>query len=204
MSYPQRIIPHPNYKIITKDLSDYYLIRHTNSKEFINPLTNKPLIETICSPREQIQDLSTSLLGVFGTDDSKVRIEGENSNYYFEEWRPGESVNTPRVGSDFSIDINRGYFFLTIGEIEGESVDYSKGGIEGFKAFCRVIHTPVKWNYWHFSVRWINEEGDVIEQKGNWKNKFLASARAMIAEFAFYKEPFHEELEVNEYINVNS
>jgi hypothetical protein len=57
----------------------------------------------------------------------------------------------------------------------------------------------MRWNYWHFSVRWQTEE-DMIhelpesERKKKWANRLAHEARSLIAQFARMDVPVYPPL----------
>ena len=68
-------------------------------------------------------------------------------------------------------------------------------------AICHVKHTPMMWNYWHFSVRWKlgdNEYWNELspEERKNWIKRLAHESRAHIQKYAFIglpeSEPLHE------------
>lgn len=66
---------------------------------------------------------------------------------------------------------------------QAESEEFHKNNL------CQVLHTPVPGNFWHFSLRWITDEGDVIYQMGKWRKRLFSAARNMIVEKASLNIP---------------
>ncbi|GAB3414536.1 hypothetical protein [Niabella aquatica] len=66
------------------------------------------------------------------------------------------------------------------------------------------MHTPTKWNFWHFSIRWhitdknafLNDIDDLKEQKKIIK-RLKSEARALIAKFASIEKPTYNQLDKN-------
>jgi len=158
MKYPVHILPGENKKIINSDISNLLLCRHFNLIEGLE-ITNKVsgYIETkyLALPREQLADLSTNLLGVFTIDDCKIRIIGDRKNYYNNYCLPNEQVDIPIYQTDFETDKNCLNWFVKIGDLIEQPVEYSNSPVNNFKASCKIIHTPTRWNYWHYSVTWL-------------------------------------------------
>lgn len=203
--YPDYLLPQANFCYINQDLSDKYLVRHTNSKDFIDIQTNKLLVEHLCSPKEQLQDLSTNLLSNFTIQDIEIELidEGGNKAYFQEYWKEGVRIDKlPIHEKDFKFNKNRGYFFLSINQINGKPQPYTIAGKDGFYATCQVIHTPTNTNFWHFSLRWFDREGkDLREVSGSFKNRLFSSARTMVSELAEYEQiPNYELLTESFYI----
>jgi hypothetical protein len=72
-----------------------------------------------------------------------------------------------------------------------------------FTAVCFVAHTPMKWNYWHFSLQWNTDLGP-LENFGEKKRKNVAkrigqSVRVLISHFAMIEIPVHPPLQKNCY-----
>ena len=198
-SYPNHLLPQADYCYICQDLSDKYLVRHTNSKDFIDVQTNILSVGNLCSPKEQLQDLSTNLLGNFSIQDTEIELmeEGSDKDYFKDYWSEGITINKlPIYEKDFKLNKNRGYFFLPINQINGKTQPYAVSGIDGFYATCKVVHTPTNTNFWHFSLRWFDKEGkDLREVSGSFKNRLFTSARAMVSELAEYKQtPDYQQL----------
>lgn len=199
-SYSSHLLANQNYCFIKHQLSDKYLVRHTQSKDFIDLQTNNIIVKQVCSPSEQLEDLSTNLLANFTIKDLIFEIinEGGNKEYFTRYWNEGEIVNkVPLFEKDFRFNNERGFFFLSIKEIDGLYVPYSVGGVcsDNFRVICRVVHTPTNNNFWHFSLRWYNEKGeDLREIKGNFKNRLFTNSRSLISEMAEYELPKYEPL----------
>lgn len=183
--YPQRLLPKPTFKIIKhEDLNDYYLIRYTNTKSFLDEDTK--FLKTSEISSSHMSDLSTNLLGKFEVEDIYIEyLKGSDSSSYFSsDWIEKTEVGiVPIWEKDFSICLDRGFFLLKISEINGHPVPYCKGN-DKFQAFCRIIHTPTNSNFWHCSIRWFDEEGqDIYYQKGSFRNRLNSSTRAVLCEF---------------------
>ena len=182
MEYPTHLLPKANYKFIewAAWLEDCYLVRHTPDTDLKDPDTEKLRLDYIVPQHgtSQMRDFSTNLLGTFTKEDCFWKIEGDRKSYYlFDLWSTGEAVVAPVWGKDFQKDESRGMFFLKIGDIVEQVVPYQIGGKDDFTAVCKVKHTPNRSNFWHFSVRWFNQDGDIYpDQRGNWIDRMLKTA----------------------------
>jgi len=208
MKYPDEILPNPNYKLITCDLSNYYLIRYTNSnrKEDIYDEELKQVkLTQICDPSSNINDLSTSLLGVFETTYIKIALTTLGIQNYSHYCEPDTVVEIPIFNSDFTIKDSRGYWIVLIGDINKLIADYTRGENNmKFKAECVIMHTPMKWNYWHFSIRWYTDELGYWHQledkiKTKLSKRLAHEARSSIAKFAKIDEPNYTQLDEVEF-----
>lgn len=209
--YPLVLLPKPGYKKITCSLGNYYLVRHTdtnNIQELINAETGLLKVEAICTPREHIDDLSTSLLGVYNFEHLPIELSYQGKCDYAHYCNPDDVVATPIFETHFTLNDNRGCWTVLIRDIENAVADFTMGANrDKFKAECRVLHTPMKWNYWHFSVRWYLLEREVYlyelqdeKEKGKIKKKLGNEARALIAQYAKVEQPSYTELPTPDYI----
>ena len=98
LEYPSEILPQPEFKIIDCDLSDQHLIRSTSTKEkeeLVDRNTGLVKTEHICSPRTNMEDLSTSLFGVFNQYHNAIELTKEGKNLYSEYCPPNIEVVPP-------------------------------------------------------------------------------------------------------------
>ncbi len=196
MEYPLHLLPGENYRILysTGALNEFYLMRNTPDKDILEPETGQIKPSYVAFQSDHLRDLSTNLLSVFQPDDSLIFMQGDRKTFFLELWHPRDETTVPQYPDDFGLDENRGAFYLKIKDLEGLKVLYNKGETQELEAVCKVLHTPVRSNYWHFSIRWFNEEGDIISQNGNWRKRMLTAARALIAEFGVVQTPGIEPL----------
>ncbi len=202
MVYPDRLLPRPNYCLFSdiEALDSFFLQRSTPDADIIDPITNTIKPRYISFQTGHLHDLSTNLIGIFLPEDRFWRLIGENKEYFTRElWPVGEVIETPSYPDDFEHTDTLGAIYLPINKLNGLSIPYNKGGQDGFTAICRVLHTPVRSNFWHFSLRWFNEEGDVLHQKGSWKKRMLTSARAALIEFGVISEPEAQKIDISLY-----
>jgi len=165
-------------------------MRSTNAilaEDLVDAETKKIHIRHICSPSENIIDLSIILLGVFERSYLNIKLTPKGIGDYNHYCEPDEDVVIPILNEDYVIADNKLCFFIKIGEINGQRVHYKKGD-DTFTAICEVMHTPMRWNYWHFSIRWKTDEGiipyekDLLKKK--WVQRLSSDSRSLISEFA--------------------
>lgn len=194
--YPSKILPNPNYKLITCDVSNHAIVRYTtavNKDDIIEPETQKVKVDCISSPREGMADLSTSFLGVFQLENLRITLTDEGKNVYNEYCEPNLLVEAPVIDTHYS-EIERGYWWIIIKDINQEKVDFVFDN-KTYKAQCRVEHTPMKWNYWHYSVRWYIEGVgywhlmEDMKLKAKFGKKLGHEARTYVKMFAKVDEP---------------
>lgn len=191
MSYPNRLLPQPNYIKISNctELLNCFLIRHTSSKEVIDIVTNKLKQELVVLQTDHLRDYSNNLLGIFELDDIYWSIQAnENKERLIASWENGVEVTVPAVPFDFSVDYSRGYFFLEISKCHEKVVPFEDATSTVVK--CILIHTPINSNFWHFSLRWLCDGVDSTKLENKTKRRrFLAAARIFIIEKATFEVP---------------
>ena len=195
MKYPVHILPQKYYKKISNSLYDNFLIRHfilneENSEicDCNGQIENKFLFH----PTEKFGDLSTSVLGVFTIDDIKVNLTSEGKDKYGSYCEGDFNCDVPQYPKDFVFDDNNGlrkFWTIKIGNIHNQTCSFEKVNAVTPSSFtCHVIHTPAKWNFWHFSIRWfLNDDRVYYFEKfneitaGN-KKRIATSVRALLKE----------------------
>ncbi|MER0439612.1 hypothetical protein [Emticicia sp. W12TSBA100-4] len=187
------MLPKRSFKKITS-LSNYYLVRHTKTSDYLDTETGHLKSEEV--PSGHMQDLSTNLLGTFKIKDLQIEFkkECEDFSYFIDYWVENTDVKMPVFEKDFSYKTDRSYFFLKISDLDGHVVPYKKSN-DNFQAFCKVLHTPTNSNFWHCSVRWFDENGiDISKQSGQFKNRLFSQTRSTISEFIKQDIPEHKEI----------
>ena len=195
VKYPTEILPSLNKTHIACDLSDCLLIRHYELDEKIELISKIDHFidqKYISNPSSRIVDLSTNLLGVFKEEHCRIEIIGNKREYFNKECNPYEEVHHPKYKKDFIIKNNKKYWYIKIGNIQDKPLEYINSNPKAikFKALCKVIHTPMRWNFWHFSVRWhvtndgtnyfyLNEKDQNIQKK--YSKKISHNSRDIIA-----------------------
>lgn len=207
MIYPYKLLPNKNYKLIDSDLGVHHLVRHTavqDIQELQEESTGLIKAKYICSPRENIIDLSTNLLGIFDHDHLGIELTKAGKIKYMHYCFPDEQVNLPVFTEDFNLNSDRGFFHLLISDINNTLVKYKIGEKE-FEAKCKVLHTPMKWNYWHFSIRWIltdQKYWNELDPRGKkkWSKRLAHVSRSHLQMFANLQIPRTKNLEEEAYV----
>jgi hypothetical protein len=206
MNYPIEILPNTKRKLISCDIHSHFLIRSTPTSvasDLVDEVTGDIKQKTICSPAENITDLSTSLLGVFTVGHNKIELTKESRAKLGAYCAPDAEVDVPIYEIDFYIDESKGFWTIHIEKVFKESVTYTFGDKPGviFTAICSIVHTPTFWNYWHFSIKWyLNDYNCYMDQiqddklKRKISKRLSGEARALIAKFAKIIEPDYQEL----------
>lgn len=210
MSYPIEILPNSKYKRIEGNLSGHFLLRYTKTNDpndLWDSNFNQIKDSIVCHPRENILDLSTSLLGVYNENHVTIELTKVGLQEYDIECEPNENVDCPTYDVHYFFNENKGFWVISIDSVLNTIVDYSahENNIR-FIATCFVIHTPRKWNYWHFSFRWQLDSGEIVETIDDAKRKkklarlIGSEARAMLAKNAKIRIPAHKVLEAQNYL----
>ena len=195
MEYPTHILPKKHYKNISEILPDNFLIRHfilAKNEELIYDVNGHIENKFLFHPTERFGDLSTSLLGIFNTNDINVDLTPKGKRKYGSYCEGDFTFNIPDHPEDFSIDTSglRKFWTLKIGNVHNVNSIFSKSNGTETTFTCHVIHTPAKWNFWHFSIRWfLNDDKEYyfkqLENKqiseGN-KRRIATAVRVLLKE----------------------
>tara|TARA_R110002096_G_scaffold83518_2_gene193597 strand:+ start:4783 stop:5445 length:663 start_codon:yes stop_codon:yes gene_type:complete len=163
--YPEEILPSSDKKNILCDISNCLLFRHyIHNPLFIEFDEGDGYINQryIADPTSRLSDLSTSLFGVFDLNAGKIGIVGEKKDYFNQYCKANEQVDFPQYKKDFVLNNNRSFWFVKVGNLHNDKTKYSSlnKNSKSFEASCRIVHSPMRWNYWHFSIRWYIQEDD--------------------------------------------
>lgn len=210
MEYPLEILPHPSKKFLNGyPYENCFLIRAIDNLESLDySLWDVHLghikVEALCTPRERICDLSTSLLGVFDYEHNSIRLTPSGKVYYAQECPPDFKVNPPEFPADFFRDIKRKHWCVELKNIVNQEINYSLDGRSEHvsRAICHVRHTPMRWNFWHHSISWYLpdyenylEDLEDIGLKRRITKKIALLARLMLAKQARIDAPTIERIE---------
>lgn len=181
MLYPVEILPHPKRKLISCDVSDLWLAHFTTNADIskYGPLVDaNGLINSnhIANPSARMDDLSMNLLGVFTEIHSKIEILKPAQEYYNVYCKPDDLVKKPLSPQDFKQNDDRVNWFVQIQKFNKYVCDFKMGEKQtDFKAICEITHTPMRWNFWHFSIRWyIEGKGYLHEMEEKDRKKYAS------------------------------
>ncbi|GHV33068.1 hypothetical protein FACS1894177_09500 [Bacteroidia bacterium] len=177
-------MPCPNNKKIvwSEDLLPLYLIRYTSSKDIYLKDTDQidpTIINNI--PAKQFGDLSTNLLGKSKIEDIYIEVTNKD---FSKAWVEGESVNIPLFDKDFCMKEERGYLFWKIQEIASYSIETEMAKDDKkYNLSLKLRHTPLKCNFWHFSIiAFVNDtDVDSLEISDNQKKKLWRTVRVKLS-----------------------
>lgn len=198
MEYPIVLLPNPERKLISCDVSEHHLVRYTKDKNVIDEAIGLVSDKAIGQPSEtHLPDMSASLLGIYKIDHIALALTAVGLELYSNYCEPDINVDPiPVYEKDFVLDENRGFWFVQVLKVHEVKATYQIKE-ETFEAVCHVHHTPMLWNFWHFSVRWfvlnVNKfwhEMSKEEKKESGWNKILAhETRSIIRTFATIELP---------------
>lgn len=195
MNYPLEILPNEKFKRIDCNIESYFLVRLIDShnlEEIFNDYTQRINIAHLFNPTERIDDLSLSLWGIYNQNHISLKFTNLGKDKYMEECEPDQIVETPQYEKDFRNDGAIYYWTATVGKFHEVTFDYQRSNLP-LKAKCFVKHTPMKWNFWHFSLRWTTDQGPLEQMQGNARKnaarKIGHSLRVLISEFARLSKP---------------
>jgi hypothetical protein len=111
----------------------------------------------ICSPSEHAIDYSCSLLGIYSGAHICLHFTEQGKHAYMHYCPPDEEVNVPVRDVDFTENEDRNFFCIPISRLDGIPFPFKQS--DGTVTItCRVTHTPMRWNFWHFSLHWQSGE----------------------------------------------
>ena len=172
--YPDILLPKSNYKIISCDLDEEYLLRYFDRKhidEAIVDDSGKVTTDRVCSPKEHIYDLSTCLLGHYKIEFTKIEFTVAGKAL-FNDYCPADlEGDTPVHPEHYTINDLRSYWGVKIGLLTGIPVKINLSG-KDVHARSYVKHTPTKANFWHYSLLWMIE-GKSVAEYANFDQKVI-------------------------------
>jgi len=179
------------------------LIRATKDAHFYD-YPNQRVKADYVSPggTERMKDYSTFLLGICTENECRLKLNrhGKLYNYFVSMWQQGESVKIPVFEEDYTLNEAAACFYLPINEVHDKAITYQMENTSAFTGICFVKHTPANWNFWHFSVRWRNQDGiDISETEGRWRS-LLSAARNLLMEVGLPERPQCKELSSRHYV----
>jgi hypothetical protein len=114
---------------------------------------------------------------------------------YSDYCSPDETIDAPQYESHFTYDNRKLFFRLEIAKIIGIEIPVPIDSSRTIMAKCEVKHTPMKWNYWHYSIHWyIDSERCYLhdfsdKELGKSLGKRISSAaKSFIADYAKISE----------------
>jgi hypothetical protein len=152
---------------------------------------------------EELFDYSLNLSGHFRPEDNYIELTGEGRKEFYKYWDFQSEVAIPVYGQNFIFNPLKGCFFLPTELInEGKwSIPFTRPPKEIEEKIIPVIlHTPTCCNFWHFSIRWKDNQGEYISvSDAKWKRKLLGAMRALLIQTLQAHPPATTPLEAIHY-----
>lgn len=159
--------------------------------------------DVLCSNFQELFDYSTNLPGRFAIHHNFITLVGERKSLFRRYWIVGEEVERPIYKTDFKIEKGKGIFYLPIDRIHNNIIiPFSRlqNQPATSTATAYVFHTPTNSNFWHFSIKWIDDQGNEIRpSNAAWKNLVTASMRAVLLEMIETTPAENPELDEHDY-----
>jgi hypothetical protein len=194
MEFPVLLLPTTERKHIVCDLSDYFLIRYTE-RSCEDPTSTISTLD-ICIQSKDIADLSTSLLSIYKIEHVRLELTKIGKEKFAEYCAPDLEIEPhPQHEIDFIDNDKRGFWTIRINDIHNQQANFTMGeNQEKFTARCVVVHTPTKWNFWHFSIRWLISTGFMLNDLDDkplkkYAKKLSGETYALIKQYAQYQCP---------------
>ncbi|GEM_PF-3105673 len=197
MDYPLQILPSPEKKHIDCEIKKCVLCRNTDESN-ISEIWDKDLQQItaihLADPTTHIYDLSTNLLDVFELKHSNIALTEKGKSTYNYLCNPDdEIVPPPTYLTDFELNDDHGLIYAVIEDVIDLKAEYVNVNdpITTYYGVSYVAHTPMKWNYWHFSIDWKitkkiegSEDFEIVSREEiskNMRRKLGANARAELS-----------------------
>jgi hypothetical protein len=210
MEYPQELLPKVGYKriISNESLSSFFLMRKTVAKEILDSSTQQIKDEYIEESGEEKRFLtwSCNLFNKFEIENLQFNVH--NRDLTMKEWDFTTEVTPPIHLVDFSLETEFNQYFISISDINNNlRIPYKKGDNLEQIAKPLVYHSPNKSNFWHFEIRWLDAENNMISRNlSAWKNLMIGTMKAYIRNYCLMIEDIDkdkiESLSEEDYINI--
>lgn len=184
-SCPEHILPCSRYRMMEQtDLlsqAGLVLIRHIESQDVCR-IGDSEVLHPDCIKiqSDHLRDLSNNLLGIFEIEDIFYGIVKECREYYCNLWNEDTDGLMPSDRKYFR-DGNRGFYFIPIDELLGLELPE----VQEQKCHFMIFHTPTRCNFWHISIRLLNDSNQEISTlnlNDKKKRKIWKSAKDFLIE----------------------
>jgi len=199
--YSDYLFPKPHYQLIAFGNKygvqpNHFLARHTKNEDIKDDFGNLRS-DCVAFQTDYLHDYSTNLLGIFQLYDLQWKwLKGTVCG---ELWNEGEVGLMPILERDVTLVIGREAFYLKTQDLHQQFFDLPSPVESAAQVECRVLHTPTKGNFWHFSLRWVIRGEDTTNWEKKQRRKALETARSVIIGKAFFEKPIFESVPPNYY-----
>lgn len=169
-TYPEEILPKVGYSKIFDKGKDFVLIRKCPTSNIFDESTGAIKTEFICQQSKHLINWSCNLYGLFDESHLPLHIVNKSLN---DIWNFKDEISSPQHGSDFTIDEEFGYYYLSLSKILNIKVPYKYGETDEFEATLFFSHHPTLCNYFHCEIRYKDKHGEEIDPDSNqkWVNR---------------------------------
>lgn len=184
-AYPSHLIPSSRYKKIDDSVLASYrglvLLRHTPTADIIDEDTGLVKRELVGFTSDHLKDLSTNLIGVFRIEDAFCTIKDEYKDTYYASCIINDKIADGLIPGEgeWYYDESKGWFCINIDRLL--NTRWTRNDEEHYT--FKVVHTPTKCNFWHVSVRVVDDNGTELDNLGlpkSAKNKIRKAAKAFL------------------------
>lgn len=197
--YPDHLLPKAIYHIIQAkhfaENEDLVLIRHIESSE-VKYMEGTSILHPDCIKfrSDHLRDLSTNLLGIFTYADISYGIQKESREELCALWNEGSDVRKI-LPEEFFKDEGRKAFFIPV----HITLKYISDEVQSHKWHFGLFHTPTNCNFWHVSIRVLDENNNEVSQidtiKNNGKKKIWKTVRDfLVSDIISTKELFYKPI----------
>lgn len=161
--YPQHLLPHRRYKMITLDewMKRMYVIRYTEGG--VQIADKQVLRDTYPNHFKDsvwINGISVSLCGLFRKRDVAYVIKPYKIKRYSKDWMQGKGVRSPKE-KHVMMKPTKGFLGLNIGDMLSVKFPYdvtyyveNEKKTRTDQCSLKIEHAPTVSNFWHFNI-WI-------------------------------------------------
>jgi len=202
--YPEILIPLLHYKKIDEaDLSEKCVCRTTINSDWKQVQENHLISEDVLYQEwSELFDYSTNLPGHFLLAHNYIELIGDNKKSFYSYWDWENEGRAPKYEIDYVENKSRSCFFLDFSKIHKQvKFPFSRPPKNQSDTLtAEIIHTPTFSNFWHFSIRWKDTNGEYIKASDSkWKAGIAGSMRALLLEYIQRDEPAIQSLHPNKY-----
>ncbi len=171
--YPKEILPEDNYIIIDRDdyTEDLYFSRRAIANDQLADDLGDVRIDAIITSSQDLYGLSLNLLGRFNAEHNFYIVD--NKSGLLDLWAPGMDIPDPE---NIEYEYEKcALLFLELSKINGCDYPYHYSNSE-YNGRGKVIHSPIKCNYWHYELKFIDNDGkEITRDSKKWKRSAAKS-----------------------------
>ena len=110
----------------------------------------------------------------------------------------GEVGIVPKIYEEAELNLEKGWVFIPIKDVHAQKVPHRSTDFHLLE--CKVLHTPINSNFWHFSIRWHFDGKDKDKWPKKIRNLMKTTGRSFLIEIIEYSEPNYIELSQELYV----